>query len=42
MKAKIIPLYSPRERYQMHIARANRFILSKVLTQIQNNNENKQ
>ena len=41
--AKIVPLYSPKESYMRHIARANRIYLKQVLSNIQNpnNNENK-
>jgi len=40
--AKIVPLYSPRETYMRHIARANNSILYKVINEIQNQNNNEQ
>jgi len=40
--AKIIPLYSPKETYMRHIARANNYILYKVINKIQNQNDNEQ
>ena len=38
--AKIIPLYSPKENYMRHIARANHIIFNKVINEIQNQNNN--
>jgi hypothetical protein len=40
--AKVVPLYSPRETYMRHIARANHIILNRVINEIQNQNNNEQ
>ena len=40
--AKIVPMYSPKECYMRHIARANHSILFKVIQEIQNSNNNEQ
>lgn len=40
--AKIIPLYSPKEQYMRHIARANHIILNRVINNLTKDNNEQQ
>lgn len=40
--AKIIPMYSPKDTYQRHIARANHIILTEVVNNLKPDNNEQQ